>query len=94
VGEHTDGLEEQGSKIVTLKESISQEPKMKEADTASISSQQNLSEKRRFIKPTPCLSRAAKTFHRPLNVQTEFRESELQMYIIHELRKPSSCLPR
>ncbi|KAG1937241.1 transcription factor TFIIIB component B'' [Pimephales promelas] len=75
VGEHTDGLEEQGSKIVTLKESISQEPKMKEADTASISSQQNLSEKRRFIKPTPCLSRAAKTFHRPLNVQTEFREN-------------------
>ncbi|XP_077087626.1 uncharacterized protein bdp1 isoform X3 [Siphateles boraxobius] len=75
VGEHTDVLEEQGSSTVTLEESISQDPEIKEADIASISSQQNLSEKR-FIKPTPCLSRAAQTFHRPLNVQTtEFRKN-------------------
>ncbi|KAK7173497.1 hypothetical protein R3I93_003346 [Phoxinus phoxinus] len=80
VGDHTDGLEEQGSSIVTLEESVSQDPEMKEVDTVSISSQQNLSKKRRFIKPTPCLSQAAQTFHRPLNVQTtEFRENRASL---------------
>ncbi|XP_067294392.1 transcription factor TFIIIB component B'' homolog isoform X2 [Pseudorasbora parva] len=74
VGEHTDGLEEQDMSSVTLEESISQDPEVKKT---SISSQQNASEKRRrFIKPTPSLSQAAQTFHRPLNVQTaEFREN-------------------
>lgn len=77
VGDLMDCVEEQCSSSITLEESISQDPEMKETKTASISLQQNIPEKRRrFIKPTPSLRRAAQSFHRPLNLQTtEFREN-------------------
>uniref|UniRef100_A0A9J8B9S8 Myb-like domain-containing protein n=1 Tax=Cyprinus carpio carpio TaxID=630221 RepID=A0A9J8B9S8_CYPCA len=75
VGEHRDGLEEQGCTSGTLEERVSQE--VKETDTASISAQQSTVEKRRRLsKPKPSLSRAAQSIHRPLNVQkTDFSEN-------------------
>ncbi|XP_059403153.1 transcription factor TFIIIB component B'' homolog [Carassius carassius] len=75
VGEHRDGLEEQGSSSGTLEERVSQE--VKETGTASISAQQSTVEKRSwFSKAKPSLSQAAQSIRRPQNVQmTDFSEN-------------------
>lgn len=75
VGEHRDGLDEHGSSSGVLEERVSQDQDVKESDTASISAQLSIAEKRRmFSKPKPSLSQAAQSIHRPLN------ESELDVY--------------
>ncbi|XP_052448202.1 transcription factor TFIIIB component B'' homolog isoform X2 [Carassius gibelio] len=75
VGEHRDGLEEQGSSGGTLEQRVSQE--VKETSTTSISAQQSTGEKRRwFSKAKPSLSHAAQSIRRPPNVQmTDFSEN-------------------
>lgn len=75
MGEHRDGLDEHGSSSGVLEERVSQDQDVKESDTASISAQLSIAEKRRmFSKPKPSLSQAAQSIHRPLN------ESELDVY--------------
>lgn len=89
MGEHKDGLDEHGSSSGVLEERVSQDQDVKETNTASVSAQLSIAEKRRrFSKPKPSLSRAAQSIRRPLN------ESELEMHINHELRRLSSGLCR
>ncbi len=74
MGEHRDGLDELGSSSGVLEERVFQHQDVKETDTASISAQVIVAEKRRrFSKPKPSLSRAAQSIRRPLN------ESELEI---------------
>ncbi len=73
MGEHRDGLDELGSSSGVLEERVFQHQDVKETDTASISAQVIVTEKRRFSKPKPSVSRAAQSIRRPLN------ESELEI---------------
>ncbi|XP_059405258.1 transcription factor TFIIIB component B'' homolog [Carassius carassius] len=71
VGQHRDGLDELGSSSDVLEERISQDQDVKETDTACVSAQLSIAEKRRrFSKIKPSRSLAAQSIHRPLNEKT------------------------
>ncbi|KTF96209.1 hypothetical protein cypCar_00002073 [Cyprinus carpio] len=99
VGEHKDGLDEHGSSSGVLEERVSQDPDVKETNTASVSAQLSIAEKRRrFSKPKPSLSRAAQSIRRPLNENTPSFKHEsvlLQCSIPVEVQvkiAPNECL--
>ncbi|XP_016333089.1 uncharacterized protein LOC107681318 [Sinocyclocheilus anshuiensis] len=81
VGEQRDGLDEHGSSSGALEERVSQDQDVKETDTASVSAQLSIAEKRRrFSKPKPSLSRAAQSIRRPLNENTpSFKRDSTQL---------------
>ncbi|KAF4113014.1 transcription factor TFIIIB component B'' homolog isoform X2 [Onychostoma macrolepis] len=99
VGEHRDGLDEHCSSSGVLEQSVSQDQDVKETDTASISAQLSIAEKRRRIfKPKPSLSRAAQSIRRPLNENTSsfiHDSTQLQCSSPEEVQvkiAPNECL--